>query len=185
MKFINLLPETELKELKLEFASKHLLKFFVVSLISLLILILGAVSVNVLIKSQIAANNIEISELQAQLNSSDNQALQKEIIGLNSQIKNISVINQQHYLWSKALTELGNLAPSDLHIDLLTVDRTGQIVINGTTDDRDSVLTFWSNVKKSRYFMNINFPLKNLEKPTDTPFTFTFFINPKSIQLSQ
>ncbi len=182
-KMINLLPESEVKELKLELASKQFLKFFSMIFITLLLFILASVVGKIWVSAEMSGDDSVISSLQSQLNSSDNQALQKEIVQLNGQIKNVKSFQQQHYAWSKVLTEIGNLSPSDFQLQLLTADKSnGQIVINGTAGKRDSVLQFWSNVKKSSYFQNINFPLTNLEQPTNTPFTFTFFINPAQIK---
>lgn len=182
MKQINLLPESELKELHLELASKQLLKFFSLLVISLLLLFVLGLATRYLIKTSISANDIQVEQLQKQLASSDNQALQKQLIDLNSKMKNLQLLNQKGYHWSEALTEIGNLSPADFHLDLLTLDRsTGEIVMNGTTDRRASVIDFWSAVHKSKYFSKINFPLNNLEKATDTPFTFTFYLNPETI----
>ena len=178
MKIINLLPQKELQELRYEYATGYILKFFTVLITSLVLFLLAAFITNLFIDTEISGTNTRITDLQRQLSTSNNQALEKEVVRLNTQMKNIKSFEQQHYYWSKALVEFGNLAPSDFHVDRLLVDRnTGKITVEGKADSRGSVLAFWSSVKKSSYFSNINFPLSNLEKPTDTPFTFTFSAN--------
>lgn len=178
MKIINLLPENEVKELQLRLASNQLLKFFVVIFISLAICFTGALVMRFYIEGSIAQTKVEVANLQQQLSSSNNQALEKQVKALNTQIRNVKAIDQQHYYWSKALVELSNVTPAGMHIDVVSADRaSGQIQISGVADKRDLVLQFWSNVKKSNLFANIDFPLNNLERPTNTSFSFTFYVN--------
>lgn len=186
MKIINLLPEEEAKELKLEVASHQLTRFFAIVASSLLVLFILAFGAKFFLKNEIGKDNNLIEDLQKQLSSANNQALEKQVVTLNGQIKTIKIIDQQHYYWSKALVELGNMSPSDFHLDTVTLDRgSGLITVSGVSDSRSSVITFWSNVKKSQYFSNINFPLTNLEEPSDTHFSFTFNINPDTIKTNE
>ncbi|MBX4204987.1 MAG: PilN domain-containing protein [Candidatus Doudnabacteria bacterium] len=183
MKITNLLPQSELKGLRLLLASKLLVKFFIVIAISLTAFFLMTMAVRFYIEGSITESQSRIGELQRQLSSSDNQALEKQVLNLNTQIRNIKSANQQHYYWSKALVELGNITPVGMHLNTLDVDRaSGKLVVEGVSDNRDDVITFWSNVTKSSYFQNINFPLNNLESAADTEFTFTFSIKPETIK---
>jgi Tfp pilus assembly protein PilN len=182
MKQINLLPQTEARELKLTMASKQLLKFFALIAACLVLFGIAAFISRLFVQASITENQIQIDELQKKLSSSDNKKVEKEVVALNTQIHNLRAINQQHYYWSYALVELANLAPNSFHLDSVTFDRTtNQVVVVGTSDSRADVINFWAKVKKSNLFTNINFPLPNLEKPTESPFTFTFYVNPEAI----
>jgi Tfp pilus assembly protein PilN len=135
------------------------------------------------IEGSISEVKVEVADAQKQLGSSNNQVLQKEVASLNTQIHNAKNLKDQHYYWSQALAELGNITPDGMHLNTLDADReTGAISVVGVADRREDVIAFWSNVKKSSYFSNIDFPLNNLEKATDTPFSFDFSVNASSIQ---
>lgn len=186
MKQINLLPEAEVKELKLELASGLWLRFYTILGSTLVILLILGFVTRILISATIASNEAQIQQLRRQLTSSNNQALEKQVVDLNTQMRNLETLNRQHYYWSDALIELGNLSPADFHLDTVTLDRaTGEVVVMGTADNRSSVLEFWSAVHKSKYFTRINFPLNNLQQAANTPFTFTFFINSEPLKSKQ
>jgi len=183
MKVINLLPESELKELRLQLSSQQLLRFFVTIFITLVAFFLLSLAVRFYIEGSIAQTKTEVTQLQEQLSSSNNKALEKQVLALNTQIKNIRQVKEQKYYWSKALIELGNITPLGVHMNNMSFDRaSGKIVVDGYADKREDVISFWSNVRKSSLFANINFPLNNLEKATNTPFTYTFLIKPEAIR---
>jgi len=183
MKKINLLPKTQAREVRLGLASKQLLNFFIFIGSTLVILFAAALAIRFYMEGTLSQGKLQVDDLQKQLSSQNNQALEKRVVNLNTQLKNIKNISTQHLYWSNALLELGNLFPKDFHLDNLSVDRaTGKIEVAGTADKREDVIAFWSNVKKSTYFTNINFPLTNLETETDTKFDFIFYINTKAIQ---
>ena len=130
------------------------------------------------LNSQVALIDDQISNDKKILKSSDNEALRKQVEGLNNQVGAINNLQSGHYYWSRALVELSNILPPEISLDLIKIDRdTSKIEISGTAKTRDSVLQLWSNVIKSSYFKNVNFPLDNLEKATDDPFSFTFYVN--------
>jgi Tfp pilus assembly protein PilN len=178
MKIINLLPKNEQKEVKLQFFAHSQLVFWiwiVISLVLFLILTLLAKIYLNNVQNQVA---IEISQKQEELKSSDNAILKQQVETLNTQIKTIKTLQGQHVYWSNALVELGNLLAPDIQLNSLSIDRTtGKIDLQGTAGNRESVLKFWSDIHKSQYFQNIDFPLSNLNKSAGDPFTFTFYAN--------
>jgi Tfp pilus assembly protein PilN len=178
MKQINLLPKTEQRDLKLQFFSDQLITFWIWVFISLFLFI----SLTYIAKAVLSAR---VSEIEGQiayesqiLRSSDNEKLKEEVEGLNTEVKNLRFLYGQHYYWSPALQELSRLLPEDVSIDLLNMDRaTGKVDISGVAKKRESMLLFWANVHKSEYFKNINFPLPNLDREENDPFSFVFYIN--------
>lgn len=183
MKRINLLPKSELRDIKLGFYAGQFLVFWVCVMITLVVFLILVIVSRTYLTNQVNQTQDQISVQKQVLKSSDNELLKQQISDLNDQTSNIQNINAQHYYWSKALVELGNLLVPDIHLDLLTLDRaTGQIYIKGIAGSRDSVLKFWSDVHKSAYFKNINFPLANLNQAADDSFEFTFYINPASVK---
>lgn len=183
MKRINLLPKSEQQEVRLQFFTKQLVVFWLWVLISLLLFLIITLVVQSYLKGQVTSIDTQINADRQVLKSSDNEILKQQVGDLNNQISNLKNLSAQHYYWSKALAELGNLLAADMQVDLLSLDRaSGKVEIRGTAGTRDSVLKFWSDIHKSAYFKNINFPLSNLEKPVSDSFTFTFYVNPESLK---
>ncbi|OGE81017.1 MAG: hypothetical protein A3H72_01615 [Candidatus Doudnabacteria bacterium RIFCSPLOWO2_02_FULL_48_8] len=182
MKKINLLPLSAQKELTLELASRQFLNFWAWIFFSLLLLSALSFFSTFQLNSQINQAEEAIAENQALLKSATNQQLQQQVVALNDEIRKIEALRARHYYWSEALVELGNFIADDAVIDVLSLDRaSGKIDISGTAQDRESILKFWADMHKSKYFKNINFPLSNLERADDAPFTYTFYINPEAI----
>lgn len=183
MRLINLLPPVQIKQAHFELVSVQLKKFWVWVCLSLLVLFGLAFASQAIINNEISNTENKIIDLSSSLQSSDNQELERQVATLNNEITNIEIIQDNHYFWSNALIELGNIIPSELVVSLLTLNReTGEVKIIGQSRERSAVLAFWANVKNSEYFQDINFPLSNLESDTDVGFTFTFFINEELIK---
>jgi Tfp pilus assembly protein PilN len=182
MKKTNLLPKEQQREIHLLFFSEKLQTFWLWVGCSLLVFLILTLLAKVFLTRQLGEISRQIEDQRRVLKSSDNELLKQEVSNLNNQMASIKHLNSGHYYWSNALVELGNLFAPDIQIDLITMDRaTGQVDIKGTAGSRESVLRFWSDIHKSPYFMNINFPLTNLERATNSSFAFTFFINPQEL----
>lgn len=183
MKTINLLPKREQKEIRLGFLFNYLKNFWLVVIISLLIVFLLALALKIYLAATIKQTQQAIAQAQNLLASSDNQKVQNEVLALNDDINTIKNLRLQHYYWSNALEELANLMPADFEINILTFDRaTGKVDLTGTAKNRPSIIDFWGAMHKTDYFRQINFPLTNLEKANDVPFTFTFYLNVRRLK---
>jgi Tfp pilus assembly protein PilN len=179
MKPINLLPTVERRNLKLQFLSNRLLVFWFWIIATLLVFFFLSLLTRFYIDRQISATEGDIAQNKALLDSADYKDLQDQILLFNRNIKEIKNLQNQHYYWSNALVELANLVPTDMQLNQVAFDKgTGAIVIKGQAKTRESVIAFWSNVIKSEFFKNINFPLENLEKAEFPEFTYTFYVNP-------
>jgi hypothetical protein len=179
MQTINLLPESEQKELRMQVIAEQVSSFWIWTLLSFVIF--GAFSYfgQFTLKDQITQTERTINVRSAVLNSGENEKYKNEVETLNNNIKSFKALNKEHYQWSRVLEEIALILPSDVTLDSLILQRdTGKIDIVATAGERDSILSFWANVIKFPYFANINFPLSNLEKSTDVPFMFTFYLKP-------
>jgi Tfp pilus assembly protein PilN len=183
MKIINLLPKQARRELQLELISKQIFRFWIWVVFSVAVFfVLIWISVFYM-ESEMQRVEDEITVHKKELSSSNTLDLQNKVKALNQGIKNFQNLQSQHYLWSKALVGLSEVIPADSRIETLSMDRqTGKVEISGFSTTRESVIQFWANVKKSRFFKDIDFPLSNLEKATDVPFTYTFYINPEQLK---
>lgn len=183
MKTINLLPQPEQKEIKLELIAHQLLNFWFWIIGSMLLLFALSLVTTIRLRASIADTETEIIKSKEALSSAANQQLEKQVVNLNSEIDRVNLLRSQHYHWSNGLIELGNILPTDMVIDLLFLDRaSGKVDISGIAKNRESVLKFWSDMHKSKYFQDINFPLPNLERASDTSFSFSFYIKPEQIK---
>jgi Tfp pilus assembly protein PilN len=176
-RLINLLPESEQRELHLQMVAQQVSSFWIWVVVSLLIFggfsYFGQFTIN----DQIAQTDRTINVRSAVLNSGENEKYKNEVETLNANIKSIEVLSKEQYQWSRVLQEIAVMLPADIVLDSLIMRRdTGKIDLIATAGERASILKFWSAVVKSEYFTNINFPLSNLEKSTDAPFTFTFYL---------
>lgn len=184
MKQVNLLPKIEQRQIRLDVVTHQLLRFWVIVPASVVILIILVFASQIYLRTQIASTSDQIAAEAQSLKTADTQNLESQVLDLNQQIRLVETVKKQHYEWSKALVELDRLLPNDLVITVVSLDRaTGKIDLTGTAQNRDSILKFWSNVKKSTMFKDINFPLANLEKPVDASFTFTLVINEEAIKI--
>lgn len=179
MQTINLLPKSEQKELRMQVIAEQVFSFWVWTLLSLVVFGVFSYLGQYTLRDQIIQTERTINVRGAILNSGENEKYKNEIETLNNNIKSIKALNKEHYQWSRVLEEIALILPSGITIDSLILQRdSGKIDIIATANDRNSILSFWANVIKSPYFMNINFPLSNLEKSTAAPFMFTFYLKP-------
>ena len=156
----------------------QLTNFFLLVIVAIAIAVAASILAQVYLKQKTSTLAQRISSQKALLTSSDNRELERQVIDLNNEIKTIESLNQNHYAWSKTMTELARLLPSDMRVTTLSIDReTGKLAISGTADNRDSVLRFWMVAKKSSFIKEIDFPLSNLEKPTTASYNFSMNIN--------
>ena len=183
MKLINLLPKSENRELKLTLLGQQMVNFWVYVGFSLLVFFILALAVNVFLRSEITKNNNQIETKKQELASSNTQQLESRVQALNSQIRAIDNLRDNHYNWSQVLLELSRVTPDDAKVNVLNIERsTGKIEVAGNALTRDAVIEFWANVKKSKYFRNINFPFSNLEKDKNAQFEYTFYVNLDNIK---
>lgn len=178
MKTINLLPRTEQKEFKLQIFAGKLMMFWVWVIGSLLVFFAVTLAARIFLSSEGSDALARIDVQKQTLKSSDNELLKQQVEGLNGQIAKIKNLQSQHYNYSEALKDLADTMPLDITLDQISIDRaTAKVDIMGVAKSRDSVLKFWSDMHKSEYFKNINFPLDNLNAATDGPFSFSFYLN--------
>lgn len=178
MKSINLLPKSEHREIRLQLVGMQLTTFWLYIFLALIAFFLLSLAAIFFINSEIGKTGRQITEKKASLASSNTQQLESRVVALNNQIRAVNALHDESLQWSKALVELARIMPARATLSALNIDRkTGKIDVAGTALDRNAVIEFWANVKKSEYFRNINFPFANLERETNSNFTYSFYIN--------
>lgn len=183
---INLLPKPQQQQVRYGLLSHQVMNFWLWVAGSLVVLVVLVFLASVRIKQELVQTETAIAANREQLASDTNRQLENEVLTLNSDLKKINTLQTQAYHWSQALLELGQLIPLDFVVDILSLDRkTGRVAISGTAGDRANILLFWSAIHKSRHFRDINFPLANLERVRQAPFTFEFNLNAEEIKRTQ
>lgn len=183
MKLINLLPKSEQRELQLQAFADQLTMFWIWVIVSVVFFVALTYTAKIYLNGQMTETESQIAVEKLVLKSSDNELLKQQVEAINAQIGSIRSLQTQHYYWSSALNELARLLPADIVVDTLTADRvTGKVTLAGMAGRRESVLQFWADMHKTEYFKNIDFPLANLNFPTNDPFTFSFFIVPEILR---
>lgn len=182
-KHINLLPPSEQKQNLLEATNQQLTSFgawLVVSLISLVLILLTA---QILLSTQLNGARATILTRNAELKNLEETFLQEDIKRLNTDLANFQTLRRQDLNWSGVFQEFARLLPRDVRLDKLSVSREKYLVVaSGHAGTRDSVLALRRNLLDSEYFRNINFPLSNLEKPTDLDWSYQFYINQEKLR---
>jgi Tfp pilus assembly protein PilN len=183
MKLINLLPKSENRELKLTLLGQQMINFWIYVSLSLIVFFILALAVNVFLRSEITKNNNVIESKKQELSSSNTQQLEARVQALNSQIRAIDNLRENHYNWSEVMLELSRVTPEDVRLNVVSIERaSGKVEVTGNGLTRDAVIEFWANVKKSKYFRNINFPFSNLEQDKNAQFEYSFYVNFDSIK---
>jgi Tfp pilus assembly protein PilN len=183
MRSINLLPKDAQRDVRLQFVAKQLLMFWIWVLISVIAFLVLTLVARIYLAQQKTGIESAISQQRETLKSSNNELLKQQVSSINSQTATIKNLSGQHYYWAEAFVDLANRIPADMQADLISLDRTtGKVEIQGMSGTRSSVLQFWSNMHKSAFFKDIDFPLSNLDQATNDSYTFTFYLNPDQLK---
>jgi Tfp pilus assembly protein PilN len=182
MKYINLLPKEEQKEIRLEKMNSRLTNLFIWIFISLLVLALAFVIARLYLGSAMDRYSNLIEQQKQAVAKQENKEVKDQLLEFNSDLNNLVELNKHHARWSEVMIAFARLVPEDVSIDTFMADRlSGKISIMGFAKNRDSVLALRNNILDSEYFTNINFPLSNLTRPTDVSFKYTFYVKPEML----
>lgn len=183
MKIINLLPKEEQQQLKLDIINHQLRVFWTVIVSSIVVFVAFGFGTQQYLRLSVKSVDEQIALNKAKLETADIKALQQQVLKLNQHIKEIKTIRGQQYKWSEVLLEIARVVPAEVQLNSIQIKReTGEVVILGKAENRDTVIAVWSQIKKSPMFYDVNFPLPNLEQPVNGNFTYTFFINLENIK---
>lgn len=184
MKTINLLPKARQSEVRLEDRYHIIMIFFGISMITLVLTLVSIGATHVYLASQSSNIDSEIENLRASVNKQENSEIKAKIGVINNQIKDFRDLTETTPNWSKVLLAFGRLVPQGVSIKNLNADlEKRRIDINGLADKRELVDELYNNIKgDTDNFMDINYPLENVAKPTDVSFRFTFTVKPEALK---
>ncbi|MDP3741455.1 MAG: PilN domain-containing protein [bacterium] len=178
-RYINLLPPDFQKQVKLEKLQSQVVSFGIWSAVSLLVFATILFASFVVLKQSLIGLAEEVAVQTKVLDEIKETSVRKEVEIYNNNLKNFETLAAARNDWSVVLMEIARTLPKDMTIDSLTINRLDKKVeLGGHSRSRDQVLQFRKNLVSSSYFTNVNFPLANLEKPTDLNWKYRFFLNP-------
>lgn len=182
-KNINLLPPSEQKKIKLIRVGEELRDFAIWVTLSLLILGGFLFAAIIFLKEELSSINDQIESQQQILGNIQSTQIRADIDRFNDGLSNFAKISSVSEQWSKALAELASLLPRDMTIDTLDITRSDKkFEIKGRAGNRNSVLKLRQNLLNSEYFAGVNFPLANLEKSRDVPWSYRFYVKTEKLQ---
>ncbi len=178
MKIINLLPKDKQKELYYEGIFRSFVVLIELSLITVAVVFVGQIVTKLYLERQQSVIVAEIEQLKRQSNREENAELKKRIAFINSEITDFKTLIDATPAWSRVLRAFAAQVPPDLVITNLQGNLSKkQIDIRGTSPTREAVIALYNNISQDRAeFENIDYPLENVQKPTDVAFHFTFYI---------
>lgn len=182
-KYVNLLPQTQQASLRLAKISSLVLSFGIWVVLSLLVTAALLFAAQVYLGKKLEAATILLASRGDELGKLEQSVRKGEIEDLNLDLLNLQKLTGQSENLGPVLMEFAKLLPPDVTVDSITIMRADKkIEAAGRAGTRTSVLKLRQNILGSEFFKNVNFPLLNLEKPTDTNWKYRFFINPEKLK---
>lgn len=188
---INLLPP----ELKLQrINAKRNASLISICIIVVFIFVIIGVIVRSLastVEARLTTAKNDVQRGSSQLDQYKN--LEELALLINDRSNTADKISQNRLIWSQALQELTNSAPSDVQFENLTanVEKTPNFVLKGNTTTEREIIKFKEKLENSPMFKNVSFKSSSLTKETNPPtggqegeklsFTLDFEIEQKSL----
>lgn len=173
---LNLLPEHQKKEIRLEYAFRKILFLGVGIIIILGIFIAFVFGTKIIFQGKFTdlEKKIEAEFLTAKLLEVEER--ESEIEKFNSLLLIIDEISGLRVNWSRILETLAECIPEGARLNQIQIDKLGKITINGFSPTREKVLAIKDTLESSLLFTDIYSPRSNLIKKKDIDFFFSFYL---------
>ncbi len=171
---LNLLsPEekTEVKKIKTFFIIKNA-SFVIVSIV----LIVGTIfTFMYLILDNFSESINNQIETEKMIQEKEQVASIEGIINqLNLQLSRVQNIQGQYHEWSNFLLQFSNIVPDEITLTNLRINQiSSSVLIVGTAQDRDALLSFQAELNKFPQITNVTSPLSNLAQKEAIRFEIT------------
>jgi len=174
-RYINLLPGTDQQTIKTKRISNQIWKCGVAvscSLVALWILLYGT---GLYLNIEHRATKVRLATEMRALGELESTSAKQEIEKFNSDLINFGKLQQVRHTWAEVALEIARIIPTNMRLDSMSiVGRDGFVEISGNGGDRAAILGFRENLIASPFFENVNFPLANLERATNAPWSYRF-----------
>lgn len=176
-RYINLLPPEQQQSLRLARISGQIRHFGLWLVMSLVLLTGFLFAGKYFLAREQNSTLLEIAQEKQNLESFQELKVKQEVEAFNKDLANFQVLANQAPKHSAILQEFAKLLPSDVTVDSFEIKRDGRKVeASGRAGSRASVLRLRGNLLASENFVNVNFPLTNLEKARDVSWKYRFYI---------
>jgi len=170
---INLLPNKEKEELRLEEQKKIILILGIQILILFVSLLLVLFSIDIYISSQVNVQKIIFSQEEKKFGESEAKIFQEKLEFLNQDISNLSSFYKNQINLTEILNKISNILPSGISLNYFSfITDTSQISLVGSAPDRETLLKFRENIEKEKKFSQIEFSSNSWLDPTNFSVNF-------------
>lgn len=176
--YLNLLPKKERKKIALESIYRFMAREGVFLISLLLSVTIGVWQVRARLEHTIKKINQTFAE-----KSEKNKPLSKEVELLNKTIDQIAKTQAGYSVKSKILIDFAQSVPSDIIITDFVLTDANEISIDGVYKNRGDLLRFKTRLEGS-FLTNIQFPISNLLKQTNSSFSIHGNLSPEEIAKS-
>lgn len=171
---LNLLPEKEKSNLKLDSWRRLILVFAGAVLMGLGFFSLILVGVNLYL-----LNNLEKSSALLSLHRQlplgrEIMEIEERLIEASKKLKQISEIESRLSPKSFIIAEIASMIPQNCRLLSLGIRSDGSVNLVGFTEERSTLLAFKKSLEDNENISDLNFPLANLLKEKDIEFALSF-----------
>lgn len=182
-RYINLLPPEQQKNIRLARVNSQVLSFVIWLILSILIFATVLFASFLVLRQRLESLQGEIAEQTKTLEELKETSVRKEVEIFSSNLKNFDVLQKSQDGWSRVLEEIARGLPADMTIDTMSINRADRKVeLSGRGGSRNSVLQYRKTLIASANFVNLNFPLANLEKSKDLSWKYRFYVKPEFLK---
>lgn len=175
-RFINLLPPDEQRQIANIATNAQVLRFGLWLMVSFAVLIAALLAARFVLLRQMSSVAADLAAVTETLRTLETSQLRQDLERFNLDLRNFSALSKAQQQWSGVLEDFQKLLPADLTVDSFSLGTGEKIEVAGRGGTRKSVLQLRQNILQSSSFVNVNFPLKNLERAVDAPWSYRFYV---------
>ena len=174
---LNLISLEQKKEIKL----RHVY-IFIKNINFILIFIALLVAIILMVSKSLIQLNINRLISQTILVVPSTRSYANSIVEVNKQIDFVHKIQDEFIPWSNLIKNLSLMASADINFYYLKVDSSDKTIkIKGNAALRDGLLNLKQKMESSKYFHDIEFPIKNILEKENIDFEIKAKLNIKNI----
>jgi len=174
---INLLPQSEQKNITIEKDKKIALILEVLVLVFFTCFILILLSIFIYIKSYAKAENIILEQRRKEFENSEIKEFTDNVKSANNDFVILSNFYQEQKSSVEVLKKISNTLSQEIYLITLSYNRNEfQVILAGFSETRSALLDFKNNLEKESDFEGIFFPPSTWLESEDISFNVRFYI---------
>ncbi len=175
---INLLPEEQKRELRVDLNKRLMATLWGVAAVSLLSLLFVLLPLDFFILGEIGSRKILLKQAENNYNQPDFVLLGDEIDGYNKELGNVSEYYKKHVYFSNALGIISGIKrPDGLYLNSISIERVEgknmKVVLTGFGKSREDVLEFKDSITSQKEVSEVLFSPSSWIKAKNTDFLLT------------